>query len=279
MYEDFFGMTQEPFPKNVPPEEMYETSALREMAERLREGISRNELAILISEPGCGKNTLLRRLRQENSNTLFIYINGLNINTRKFYRDTLQQMGIDIGYYQADIKTVVKKQLGRFHSEGRKVCMIIDEAQVLRINLLYEVQYLMNEELDSESYLSIILCGQPRLWTKLSNVLAYSAIEDRLAIGCSLHPLTQEETKEYIQYSLKRAGCTRDLFSESAYKAIHENSKGRMRRINRLCKAILMYAGQNELTTISEDTIHFLEQHEMLCLKQDETEEKNPLSD
>ena len=62
MYEDFFGMTQEPFPKNVPPEEMYESSALREMAERLREGINRNELAILISEPGCGKNTLLRRL-------------------------------------------------------------------------------------------------------------------------------------------------------------------------------------------------------------------------
>ncbi len=135
-------MTQEPFPKNVPPEEMYESSALREMAERLREGINRNELAILISEPGCGKNTLLRRLRHENSDTLFIYINGLNINTRKFYRDTLQQMGIDIGYYQADIKAVVKKQLGRFHSEGRKVCMVIDEAHVLRINLLYRARSL-----------------------------------------------------------------------------------------------------------------------------------------
>ena len=84
MYEDFFGMTQEPFPKNVPPEEMYESSALREMAERLREGINRNELAILISEPGCGKNTLLRRLRHENSDTLFIYINGLNIKPASF---------------------------------------------------------------------------------------------------------------------------------------------------------------------------------------------------
>lgn len=279
MYEDFFGLTQEPFPRNIPPEEMYETSALMEMAERLQEGIRRNELSILISEPGCGKNTLLRRLCHENSDALFIYINGLNTNTRKFYRDILQQMGIEIGYYQADTKELVKKQLGRFHREGKKVCMVIDEAQVLRINLLHEAQYLMNESYDSESYLSIILCGQPRLWTKLRSVLAYSAIEDRLSIGCSLHPLTQKETKEYIQYSLKRAGCTQELFSESAYKAIHENSKGRMRRINRLCKAVLMYAGQNKLTTINEETIHFLEKHEMLCLKNDETDEKNPLSD
>ena len=278
MYEEFFGLTQEPFPKNILPEEMYETNELKEMEERLRDGINKNELVILISEPGCGKNTLLRRLHHENSTTLFIYINGLNTNTRKFYRDTLQQMGIDIGYYQADIKELVKKQLGRLHSEGRKVCMVIDEAQALRINLLHEAQYLMNESYDSESYLSIILCGLPRLWTKLSSVLAYSAIEDRLAIGCSLHPLTQNETKEYIQYSLKRAGCTRELFSESAYKAIYENSKGRMRRINRLCKAVLMYAGQNKITTINDDTIHFLEQHEMLCTKHNETND-NPLSD
>ena len=278
MYEDFFGMTQEPFPRNIPVGEMYETSALKEMAERLREGIRKNELAILISEPGCGKNTLLRRLRCENSNTLFIYINGLNTNTSKFYRDTLHQMGIDIGYYHIDVKEMVKKRLRHLYSEGRKVCMIIDEAQALRINLLQEAQYLLNEEYDSESYLSIILCGQPRLWTKLKNVLEYSAIEDRLEIGCSLHPLTQNETKEYIQYSLKRAGCTQELFSESAYKAIYENSKGRMRRINRLCKAVLMYAGQNKMTSISEDTVHFLEKHEMLCIKQNETDEKNPFS-
>lgn len=278
MYEDFFGITQEPFPRNIPVGEMFETSELREMAQRLREGIRKNELSILISEPGCGKNTLLRRLRCENSSTLFIYINGLNTNTSKFYRDTLQQMGIDIGYYHVDVKEMVKKRLRHLHNEGRKVCMVIDEAQALRINLLQEAQYLLNEEYDSESYLSIILCGQPRLWTKLKNVLAYSAIEDRLEIGCSLHPLTQNETKEYIQYSLKRAGCTRELFSESAYKAIYENSKGRMRRINRLCKAVLMYAGQNKMTSISEDTIHFLEQHEMLCIKQNETDEKNPLS-
>lgn len=279
MYEEFFGLTQEPFPKNIPPEEMYETSELKEMAERLRKGINRNELSILISKPGCGKNTLLRRVCHENSNVLFIYINGLNTNTQTFYRDILQQMGIDIGYYRADSRKLVKRQLGRLHNEGRKVCMVIDEAQALRINLLQEAQYLINESYDSESYLSIILCGQPKLWTKLSSVLEYSAVEDRLEIGCSLHPLSEKETKEYIQYSLKRAGCTRELFSEAAYKAIYDNSKGRMRRINRLCKAVLMYAGQNKITTINEDTIHFLEKHEMLCIKHNETDEKNPLSD
>jgi len=248
------------------------------MAERLREGIEKNELSILISEPGCGKSTLLRRICHEHSDALFIYINGLNVNTRKFYRDILQQMEIDIGYYHEDFKELAKKQLGRLHREGRKVCMIIDEAQALRINLLQETQYLMNESYDSESYLSVILCGLPRLWTKLNNVLAYSAIEDRLAIGSSLHPLTEDETKNYIQYSLKRCGCTRELFSESAYKAIYDNSKGRMRRINRLCKAVLMYAGQNKMTTIKDDTIHFLEKHEMLCTKQNEKDEKNPFS-
>lgn len=279
MYKDYFGMTGEPFARNVPVSEMYESAELKEMAERLRAGIAGNEFMILVSEPGCGKTTLLRRLYKENEDVLFIYINGLNTNTRKLYCDILRQMGIDIGYYRVDARELAKSQLTHLHREGKKVCIVIDEAHVLRINLLHEAQYLLNESYDSESYLSMVLCGQPKLWKKMTDVNEYHAIEDRFQIGCTLHPLNLKDTQEYIRHCLQCCGCTKNLFTEDAYQAIHHNTGGRMRRINRICTTALMYAAQNNMNTIDENTIHYIEQHEMLCMNRNETEDRTPLSE
>lgn len=61
MYEEFFEMTHTPFVRNVPVEQLYQSPKLDEALGRLRYAAEKQLFAVLTSDPGCGKSTLIRR--------------------------------------------------------------------------------------------------------------------------------------------------------------------------------------------------------------------------
>ena len=65
MYREFFGMENIPFSRNVPPEMLYESSAMSEALGRMKYVSKEKLFAVVTADAGCGKSTLVRRLVNE----------------------------------------------------------------------------------------------------------------------------------------------------------------------------------------------------------------------
>ena len=76
MYEQFFEMTHTPFTRDVPPEALYESPAMRDALGRLAYVADRQLFAVVTADAGCGKSTLGRlliRLLKPDSGRLLVH--------------------------------------------------------------------------------------------------------------------------------------------------------------------------------------------------------------
>jgi general secretion pathway protein A len=128
------------------------------------------------------------------------------------------------------------------HSSGRKVLLIVDEAQNLSHRVLEEVRMLSGVETTKEKALRIILAGQPELNDKL-NSQELVQLTQRVRLRFHLAALTKAETTAYIEHRLEVAGSQgRRIFAEETYPTIYKYTGGVPRLINTLCDTCMMAA-------------------------------------
>jgi hypothetical protein len=142
------------------------------------------------------------------------------------------------------------------HSSGRKVLLIVDEAQNLTHRVLEEVRMLSGVETTKEKALRIILAGQPELNEKL-NSQELIQLAQRVRLRFHLTALSKPETNAYIDHRLEVAGSQgRRIFAEDTYATIYKYTGGVPRLINTLCDTCLMAAygkDHNAVTTTELD--------------------------
>jgi general secretion pathway protein A len=127
-------------------------------------------------------------------------------------------------------------------AQGKKIIVLIDEAQNLNINVLEQLRLLSNLETNRTKLLQIILVGQPEL-SEMLNSHELRQLGQRITLSYQLKPLTFSETKEYIQYRISIAAQkTAIKFDRFAYRHIYRYSKGIPRLINILCDRALLTA-------------------------------------
>lgn len=267
MYMRYFGMDRMPFVKNIPPEYLYQSAAMKEVLGRLKMAVDNQKFAVFIADSGCGKSTALRQLVNELPAEQYrrLYVADSKLTPRWMYASFLDQLGLAPCLYRGDAKQQLQKQISVIRdSEHRKVVCILDEAHLLEKETLEEFRFLLNSNFDSESPMSLILCGQTELWTNKLRYQNYTAIRERIEVMCVLPHLSREETESYIKSHMIYAGCKKDIFDKSAYDEIFRHSGGVMRRINRMCDNTLMYASQKNIGTINAPIVKFVCKHEML---------------
>ncbi|HEY6925025.1 MAG TPA: AAA family ATPase, partial [Steroidobacteraceae bacterium] len=129
----------------------------------------------------------------------------------------------------------------RAHGAGRRVVLVVDEAQNLAPAVLEQVRLLTNLETNTQKLLQIILIGQPELRELLGrNELRQLA--QRITGRYHLHPLSRDETAAYVRHRLRVAGATTDIFSGSALSEVFRLSVGVPRVINVICDRALLGA-------------------------------------
>jgi hypothetical protein len=137
------------------------------------------------------------------------------------------------------------------HTSGRKVLLIVDEAQNLTNRVLEEVRMLSGVETTKEKALRIILAGQPELNDKL-NSQELIQLSQRVRLRFHLAALTKAETSAYIDHRLEVAGSQgRRIFAENTYATIYKYTGGVPRLVNTLCDTSLMAAFGREKDTVS----------------------------
>ena len=136
---------------------------------------------------------------------------------------------------------------------GKHAVIVIDEAHLLDDSQALEtVRLLLNLEHEARPMASFLLTGQTSL---LLAIERHSDLEERLAVKCLLRRFKPEETMGYIQHRLTAAGAKRAIFTDGALEAIHQETLGIPRRINRLCDLALLVGFAEELPSIGPDQI------------------------
>ncbi|HEX7237937.1 MAG TPA: AAA family ATPase, partial [Gammaproteobacteria bacterium] len=136
---------------------------------------------------------------------------------------------------------VLNTHLMQAHAEGRRVVLIVDEAQTLSPELLEQVRLLTNLETSKQKLLQIILIGQPEL-RELLDALQMRQIAQRITGRYHLEPLRKDETRAYVSHRLRVAGTQNDIFTKRAIDALYKHARGIPRLINVIADRALLAA-------------------------------------
>ena len=198
---------------------------------------------VVTGEIGAGKTTLIRALLSKIEDDCVI---GLINNTHESFGElmtwVLDALEIDseatdnAGRYRDYIHFVVEQ-----HAQGKRVVLIVDEAQNLTVQALEELRLLSNVNIDTDIFLQLVLTGQPELVEKL-NRPELKQFAQRIGVEFHLAELSYPETQNYIEHRLQVAGAQRKIFTNEACAVIYCYSEGVPRRINNLCDFALVYA-------------------------------------
>jgi len=141
------------------------------------------------------------------------------------------------------------------HREGRRSLLIVDEAQNLSYEALEELRMLSNIVVGHAMGLQSFLLGQPQFKIALGSP-ALEQLRQRITAAYHLGPLSEAETRAYIEHRLRRAAWRGDpRFVETSFSSIHRHTKGVPRRINALCSRLLLYGSLEQLHTLSDGTV------------------------
>lgn len=255
MFEAFYGLQRTPFPRDLPPQDLFPSQAAQEAAARLDYLVQTRGFGLLTGEPGAGKTTALRALAQrlDPARYRLIYIAQSDLNPRSFYREILRQLGLTPAYHAPDAKHQAAEALWAAYQQQRQPVLILDEAHLLSPTMLEELRFCLNFHMDAASPLCLILAGQTQLRHRLA-LRACEAIRQRLTLRYHLPGLTPQESRDYVLHHLRLAGASRPIFSEEALALIAQATAGLPRRLGNLASACLLAGWLEQRAVIDEST-------------------------
>jgi type II secretory pathway predicted ATPase ExeA len=238
MFLEHFGLIEQPFGVTPDPRFLHMGAQHREALASLWYGTDCNRgFLALIAEPGMGKTSLLYQYLEGlrgKARTAFIF--QTDCDTRDFMRHILGELGIehegkDLPSMQAMLNEVLLAEM----KAGRRLILVIDEAQNLEERVLESVRLLSNFETPWMKLMQIVIAGQPELAEHLSRP-SMAQLRQRISAVIRLEPFTAEEVNAYIDHRLWVAGYSgAPLFTVGARVSIAKYSRGIPRNINTLC--------------------------------------------
>ena len=259
MYASSFGLSERPFSITPNPRYLYLSKRHREALAHLLYGVREGGGFVqLTGEVGTGKTTLCRSLLEQlPENVDLALILNPKVSPIELVATICDELDIEYPEHNESIKVLtdrLNKYLLDAHTKGRRVVVVIDEAQNLEVDVLEQVRLLTNLETSSQKLLQIILVGQPELKEILSQQ-NLRQVAQRVTARYHLVPLSLEETEGYIKHRLTVAGARKMLFSSKAIKLVHRYSRGVPRLINVICDRALLGAFSKDLAHVNEKVL------------------------
>ena len=245
MYLEHFKLTDLPFRLSPDPAYLY-PSPIHSRAKAYMESTVwfTDGFVVITGEIGSGKTTLIETfLRELDQNVVVAQINQTQISPIEFLQTLLAQFGFSpFKMRKAELLVTLNAFLIEQYANGRKVLLIVDEAQNLSLKVLEEVRLLSGVETTREKVLRIILAGQPELNEKLDSPELVQ-LRQRVRLRFHLSALSEDNARDYVRHRLRIAGAgDRELFAPETFQLIHRYTGGIPRLINTLCDTSLLAA-------------------------------------
>lgn len=257
MYEEYFNLSGSPFKLNPDPKFFFGSRSHNKAMAYLNYGLKQAEGFIVITGPiGSGKTMVIGQLLDQlnASNVIAAQLLTSNIAPEELLDHILSSFRIEpegegrTGKLEA-FEDYLFDQLNR----GRRVLLIVDEAQNLPFETLEELRMLSNIDYDGTPLFQAFLVGQPEFRETLQSA-RLEQLRQRVIASYHLENLTLEETKEYILHRLSVAGwAEKPSFMQAAFERIFAETGGRPRRINTVCNRIMLYCAIEEKHEVSSE--------------------------
>lgn len=278
MYEKHFNLTELPFTLMPNPAYFYKLAAHHEAFNTLMLHLKNGEGFIKITGAvGSGKTLLCRMLLKYLGDDFFTaYIPNPDLEATTLRKSLAQELGVDEENFseQHKLLTAINQKLIDLHTQGKRVVLVIDEAQALPTESLETLRLLANLETHSSKLLQIVLFGQTELDLRL-NQGSLRQLKQRIGFSSKLSLLKHSELESYINHRLQVAGYRNkyNLFSKPAQWLLFRESRGIPRLINILCHKAMMSAygrgktrvGYSDVASACKDT-EFVSDHSPLAV-------------
>jgi general secretion pathway protein A len=255
VYEKFYGLDGPPFMLTPDPRFFFSSSNHRRAITHLVYGLDQREGFIVITgEVGAGKTMLVEQLwLQLNRNT---YAVSKVVTTQVSGDDLLRLVmdGFGLSVASGSEKSVLLRRFENMVREqreaGRRCVLVVDEVQNLSFAALEELRMLSNITVDGKASVQTILLGQPQFRPILASRDA-EQLRQRVLASFHLGPLSDVETRLYIEHRMKMVGWTGNPhWEEEAFATVYRHTGGTPRRINTLCSRVLQFGALDERAAI-----------------------------
>jgi general secretion pathway protein A len=251
MYTSFFGLQEKPFAITPDPRYLYLSERHAEALAHLLYGINEAGGFIqLTGEVGTGKTTVIRSLLEQlPGHAEVALILNPRITPPEFLLTICEELHLQVPVDNRNSTKALMDLLGHYlleaHARGRRVVLIVDEAQNLSFETLEQVRLLTNLETATTKLLQIILIGQEELRALLEQP-DLRQLAQRITGRYHLSPLSIAETAGYVKHRMRVAGATAEAFTPGALREIHRLSNGIPRVINVVSDRALLGAFTRE---------------------------------
>ncbi len=258
MYRSYYHLSAKPFQISADSHFLWLGDDHREALANFRYGLAEgNGFVVLVGAVGTGKTTLVNALLAAlGEQVLVASINHPTLDVAEFLAFVARTYDPAAAVAsKADCLRFFKAFLHQAHADGKRVLLVIDEAHRLSTELMEEIRLLSNIEQAGRQLIHIFFVGQTELLHTLRSP-ACRALRQRITLFHHLQPLSAAETGRYITHRLRVAGGEERVFTAEAVQAIHAQSRGYPRQINKLCDRALLTGYLKEKTSIDVRTIH-----------------------
>jgi len=255
-YTGHWGLQEMPFDNTPNPKYYFPTPNHEEALQRLLYGVeARKGAVILTGEIGCGKTllsrTLIHHLLSEKYDTALIA--DPTFEEAQLLQEVLYQLGVKATGSELELRHRLNKRLMDNTNRGLDTILIIDEAQAIHEDQMFEkLRLMLNFQLDDRFLLTLVLLGQPELKTRFQRL---NPFYQRVAIRYHLCPFAETEVEYYIRFRLAMAGCKREIFTPDACSLIFQASDGIPRRVNTLCDLCLLLGSIEKAAVIDRKMV------------------------
>lgn len=260
MSRDFYGFSEQPFQLTPDPRFYFDSATHRKAMAYLGYGLAQGEGFIVITgEVGAGKTTLVRHLMATvDPNRLSVaHVATTQVNGSDMLRLAAASFGIaSEGADKATLLTRFETFLRGEARLGKRVLLIVDEAQNLPVETLEELRMLSNFQAQGSALLQIFLLGQPEFRARIAGPERLEQLCQRIIATHHLEAMGADEIEPYVRHRLSCAGWTGNPdFAPDAYDALYRFSGGVPRRLNMLAGRMLLLGSVDQLALIDGEVV------------------------
>lgn len=258
---EFFGLKEDPF--RITPDRNYyfPTKGHAALREVIRYGLLGGEGFIIVTgEIGTGKTLMLRLMMDDLPDGRFetAVILSPHLSRLELLLAIFQDIGLSVPEnHPASLDALLRilnDYLYALTQQGKKLLIVIDEAQNLPDESLEQLRLLSNFETDTQKLLQIVLFGQPELRAKLAQNNMRQLVQ-RVTIMETLAHLSKQEMVSYILYRFKKSGLYEMPRSFATTDLLWRFTKGYPRLINKIMSRTLLVAYAENKTRISRKIV------------------------
>ena len=257
MYEAYYNLKTMPFQITTDPRFLWLGEKHSEALATLKYGIMENKgFLLLTGDVGTGKTALINQLiKMIDVAAIVAKIPDPGLSSLDFFNFLAGEFKIKKKFESKGAFLIyLKKFLHKAYAEQKKVLLVIDEAQRLNHDLLEQIRLLSNIELQNRKLINIFFVGQPE-FNEMLREDRNRAVRQRISVNYHIKPLSEAETRKYVEHRLKIAGATTKIFGQDAIREIFTFSGGYPRLINIICDHALLTGYASDLKQIGKKVI------------------------